>query len=171
MASKNSTFVSIPTDRLMAAIRAMDLPISEKLAGREKVVDVHARESMKVVRVYTSISDHASEVRGSGEDAVRLVVGTFSRYTDKFFPTRAGVTLKRTAPRDPSEDRRIMAWIARFSSNLASMIEIAERTQALPCPRCYNPMVYRVRARDKRPFLGCANYPTCTFACDMPQDY
>lgn len=161
-------FVSVPKDRLLAAIDAMGFPTTQTVQGRELVVDIHLPECMNVVRVYTSLTVGADAVRDAGDDAVRLVVGTYSGMYKKFFPTKAGVTLKRTAPRAETEDRRVMAWIARFSTSLNHVIEIAERHKSLPCPRCLSPMVQRVRSKDKKPFLGCANFPNCKFCCDVP---
>lgn len=171
MVMSGATFVAVPRERLLAAITAMGFHNTQTQAGRELVVDIHLPECMNVVRVYTSISVDGTEVRESGVDAVRICVGAFSTWTGKFFPTRGSVTLKRTAPKNPVEDRRIMAWIARFSENVSSMIDIARNKPAYPCPKCYNPMVLRKRSRDKKPFLGCANYPQCQFCCDVPDNY
>lgn len=166
-----ATFVSVPRERLLAAIQAMDLPTKQLKQGNELVVDIKLPNTMYVVRVYTSISADGSQVRDSGKDAVRIVFGLTSLLNDRFHPRAKGVTLKRTAPTDRSENGRVMAWIARFSTALANTIDQAKITPHLPCPKCLSPMVERHRYHDNKPFLGCLAYPDCRFACDVPEGF
>lgn len=166
-----ATFVDIPSDRMMATIIGLGFHATRKLVGREVVIDLHIPDCMNVVRVFTSIGDGNDNVRSSGVDAVRILVGVFSPYTKQFFPTRASVTLKRTAPLAPKSGDRVGVWLERFEGQVKAALVLAKDKPALPCGRCFNPMVIRVRKRDKKAFLGCCAYPNCSYAMDIPNDY
>lgn len=166
-----TTFVAIPRERLLAAIEAMDLPTKHSRQGNELVVDIRLPNTMYVVRVYTSISVDGDAVRASGKDAVRIVFGLVAVLNDRFYPKSKPTTLKRTAPAAMTENRRVMAWVARFSTALVNTIDEAKIAKHLPCPRCLSPMIERYRQRDNKPFLGCLAYPQCAFTCEVPEGF
>lgn len=166
-----ATFVDIPRDRMMASILATGFHATQEVVGFEVVVDLHIPECLNVVRIFTSIRDGQENVRKSGVDAVRVLVGVQSPYTKRFFPTRESITLKRTAPLNPRDGDRVGAFLQRLTGVLTARLEDAKGKPALPCPRCYNPLGYRTRKRDNKPFLGCCDYPRCNFCMDVPDGY
>jgi len=167
-------FVEIPSDRMMQAIISLGYHATKEVVGREVVVDIHIPDCLNVVRVFTSIADGQDNVRKSGVDAIRVLVGVQSPYTHRFFPVRGSVTLKRTAPLNPKDGDRVGAFLTRFLGVVRSSLELAKAKPATLCPRCFNPLCLRTRKYDGKPFLGCCAFfsnPQCKFCMDVPSDY
>jgi len=163
--------VEVPRDRMMDTIISLGLHATQDRVGNEVVVDIHIPDCLNVVRVFTSIREGTETVRKAGVDAVRVLVGVQSPFTKRFFPTRESVTLKRTAPLSPPDGDRVGAFLRRLHGVLVARVDLARVKPALPCPKCLNPMGWRERKADGKPFLGCCDYQRCKFCMNVPEGY
>lgn len=163
-------FVRVPAARLIGELMAIGAAIQQKGGGyvearsnSEIVYDFEPPERGTVVRVYTSLAQHASHVRECGQDAVRIVVGYRPDQTGKpakqkhpFLPLADSRKLLRTAPQGP-ENERIAAFLERLRAAVREAYAAALRIPR--CPSCSSPM--KERSGTYGAFYGCTRYPGC----------
>ena len=167
-----STFVAIPADRLLATLDEIGKKITDKggrytrdaKRGAEIVAEfaLHATERRSefiVIKLYTSITEGAVEVRPNGEDAIRIVIGSVS--TGEFKPVHGSILVKRTAP-NGIEDR-VGAFLERLTLTLRDAYRVG---LGVPVCSCGHHMARREPGRDGtgkkfNPFWGCTTYPVC----------
>ena len=161
---KGSRYVQVPAHRLEEELA----DIAERMAhrgamagwtsqGRERVwqLDLRGQQPSPSVLVYTSLPVGGGNVRGCGQDAVRVVVGIRRTETD-WQPIRESRRLYRTAPQG-QESLRVEAFCSRLRDALRDAVRVAMRVPR--CPECGGPMVERNGRRGR--FLGCCSYPDC----------
>lgn len=168
-----TTFVNIPADRFLAKLDEIGQKITarggrctkEEKRGSEIVVELALPPTEKqsnrtefiVLKVYTSITLGASEVRDSGEDAIRIATGSIS--TGEFKRIKDTITVKRTAP-NGIEDR-VGAFLDRFVRVLQDAYRFALH---VPLCECGHHMALRESRRgdgETKAFWGCTTYPAC----------
>lgn len=167
-----TTFVAIPADRLLATLDEIGKKISDKggrytreaKKGSEIVAEftlpaTESRAEFITLKLYTSITEGAVEVRPSGEDAIRIVIGSIS--TEQFKAVRDSILVKRTAP-NGIEDR-VGAFLERLTLTLRDAYRFG---LGVPVCECGHHMARREPGRDgggKKfdPFWGCTTYPLC----------
>jgi hypothetical protein len=125
--------------------------------GNEVVYDLQPKNRQTLVRVYTSLAEGDNAVRGCGEDAVRLVVGT--EFGGKFRPLSKSRRIYRTAPQGP-EPKRVEAFLDRLTEALRDAYKQAVRDFPT-CPRCGSPMARRKAGKTGSEFFGCLRFPDC----------
>lgn len=173
MASSNRSLpVEIPRDCLLEAIDELGFETKQSMGKRgELIVDIFLPSSMNIIRVFTSIEFDDLPSDKFTSEGMKLFICSHSKLTEKTFTSKMGLALSRTGPKeDGAEWRRTKSWLAKFKKNVQYLVDLAERKKALPCPKCYNPMVVKKRS-DKQKFLGCASFPSCKFSCDLPEGY
>lgn len=153
-----ASFVAVPTDRLLATLNAIGEKTTAKggkftlaVRGREQVAEIGVAGSPAVILVYTSIREGAQEVRGVGEDAIRIVTGMYEG--ERLRSLRETVTVKRTAP---EVSDRVGAFLERLTSVLREAYKFAKSVPVCDCGKC---MALRSGPRGK--FWGCMSYPAC----------
>lgn len=167
-----STFVAVPADRLLTALDTIGEKITAKggrysrdaKRGSEIVAEyaLHttpSRAEFIALKVYTSITEGAVEVRPNGEDAIRIVTGSIS--TGEFKPVRESVLVKRTAPNGVPD--RVMVFLDRLTMVLRDAYKFG---LGVPVCECGHHMARREGGRNGagvkyEPFWGCTTYPTC----------
>ena len=204
-------FIAVPADALIAELEVIGQSVasikprpgrvagglvwSTANAGRERVCTVLLpghEDARPAIRVFTSLAGQANQVRGCGEDAVRIVVGVqrpvdgavvsgpdgdprdprvaFQRANATrggFWPVQdEAVRVFRTAPKG-EEGARIAAFLERLRGRLR---EAYAQAQKMPrCPDCGR--VMRTRGTPPRQFLGCAGYPdACRKTVPLPKE-
>jgi len=158
-----SRYVEVPASALLLALRAIGTKVEgsggqviESTSGREVVFELVPPKRKTFVRVYTSLAEGDYSIRGCGEDAVRLIVGT--NFSGKFRPLSKSRRIYRTAPQG-TEEQRIKAFIDRLTEALREAYGKALRDHPC-CPRCESPMARR-KAKAGGEFFGCLAYPEC----------
>lgn len=158
-----SRYVNVPAAALLATLRAIVSKIKgaggtadESTQGREIVFELLPPERETFVRVYTSLAVGDNSVRGCGEDAVRIVIGT--EFGGKFRPLSKSRRIYRTAPQGP-EEQRVQAFLGRLTQALRESYGKALRDFPL-CPQCGAPMARR-KAKAGGEFFGCLRWPEC----------
>jgi hypothetical protein len=174
-----STFVHIPADRFLAKLDEISAKIIyrggrlEKIEkeGSEIVYEIALpkthlpdqecedpyRSEFIALKIYTTIPYGSSEVRDSGEDAIRIIVGSIS--TGEFKRVRDTIIVKRTAPKDVPD--RVGAFLERFTLTLRDAYRFA---QAVPLCLCGHHMARRESRKGDgqvSAFWGCTTYPAC----------
>jgi helicase len=98
------------------------------------------------MRVYTSVSSRASEARGCGQDAIRVVI----------YDARTGKGLRKFP-----HVKRVENWRRNLASRIEDAVRILRSTK--PCVKtgCDGVLFLRQRKSDKAEFYGCSNYPSC----------
>lgn len=160
MIAMASTFVEIPADRLLNRLADIGEKIKASGAGSwrwtskgaEKVWELVVRDGI-TLKVYTSVAEGASEARGCGEDAIRIVVG--AETSQGFRMLREGALIKRTAPNGVED--RVGTFLDRLTETLREAYSFMRRVPK--CPKCSAPMAQRAGAHGE--FWGCVNYPEC----------
>jgi hypothetical protein len=154
------TFVQVPAVDFFAAMTAFGMSIegcdtTQRRMGREVVYEFRPANSPAVLHVFTGISEGASEMRGCGQDAIRLVVCTQS--PEGIRPLAPAERVFRTAP--ASEDSK--ARIQMFLNRLFTRMRAAYKRAALCpiCAECGRPMALRETTSGQ--FFGCSGFPAC----------
>ena len=155
-------FVSVPSDRFLACLRAIGEAVvakggiyTEGVHGREIYVDIKPPKTVVFVRLYTSIAEGSEEVRDCGDDAVRYFIAHRNAATGKMWPLGPSTKVLRTAPR---------AHVDRagfFLERLKDAIRVAytKAIHAPVCVRCGQAM--KLRMSKGGSFYGCTDYPVC----------
>ena len=169
---QGSRYVAVPSQRLVEELE----DIGERMAHRgacsgwtsqgcERVwqLDLRQQQPSPSVLVYTSLSLDGQQVRGCGEDTVRVVVGI--RMSEAHWrPIRDSRRLYRTAPRGP-QSHRVEAFCRRLREALREAVRVAMNVPR--CHECGGPM--KVREGRRGHFLGCCSYPECQATRDLPK--
>jgi hypothetical protein len=158
-----SRYVNVPASALLAVLADICIKVegaggsaNRGTHGREVVYDLQHKDAPAFVRVYTSLAEGDSSVRGCGEDAVRLVIG--ATVDGKFKPLAKSRRIYRTAPQGP-EEKRVEVFLDRLTQALRE--GYASSVRDFPrCPRCGSPMARR-KAKAGGEFFGCARFPEC----------
>jgi hypothetical protein len=157
-------FVNIETRELEGLLEEIGEAVTRcggsyrwSVQGTERlfVIAVQPRPGFaREVKVFTTLSAGASEVRECGADAIRVIPGALIDET--FKPLSGGVKVLRTAPRGEHRAR-----VAFFLGRLKGIIRQAykEAGSARACPVCGSVMVER-KGRNGA-FLGCSGFPGC----------
>jgi hypothetical protein len=165
-----TTFVHIPADRFLTKLDEIGQKITakggryvkEEKRGSEIVYEIalppsEARSEFVVLKIYTSITSGAHEVRDSGEDAIRIATGSIS--TGEFKRIKDTITVKRTAPNGIGD--RVGAFLERFTLTLRDAYRFA---QTIPLCECGHHMARRESrggGGEVKAFWGCTTYPAC----------
>lgn len=163
-----SRFVRVRADHLLKMLRAIGAAVStkggtfhEKTHAREIVVDIVPPHARAMVRVYTSLAVGSTELRESGQDAIRILVCVEHPEGFKTLETPRKVlrTAKTLGARGQfaTEDDREKAFLARLNEAIRDAYRQAFGNE--PCPACG-----RATARRSGPggeFRGCSGYPAC----------
>ena len=167
-----STFVHIPADRFLAKLDEIAQKVVAKggrlekveKAGSEVVYEIalppsETRAEFVTLKIYTTIPYGSSEVRDSGEDAIRIIVGSIS--TGEFKRIRDTIIVKRTASNEVPD--RVGAFLERFTLTLRDAYRFAAQ---VPLCSCGHHMAKRESSRTgeggkAKPFWGCTTYPAC----------
>lgn len=165
VSAMGTRYVEIPAHRLLGELRAAGDGVkakgggySEGQSGREIVCDMTPPGSGLTVRVFTSLAAGEESARGCGEDALRIVVGAVVP-EHGWRPAAKPRRVFRTAPKDPSEEVRVGAFIERMKGHLREAYRMA---LSFPrCPRCNRPMAVRESKKNGGTFFGCLAYPSC----------
>jgi len=168
-------YVEIPADRLVATLATIGTSVEQSGGswgalhgfGNERVYYLRPPKVATEVRIFTSLSRHADAVRARGTDAVRLVVGARLHSTlaqDSFKPLQGGKRIYRTAPASLEGEARVDRFLDRLRDELREAYRVAVRTPR--CPGCQSAgrvgvLISRNSALGS--FLGCGNYPLCTY--------
>ena len=160
----SSRYVEIPADTLLKHLRVIGGKVEqsggqlhETVQGKEIVFELTPVNRETFVRVYTSLARGEDSVRGCGEDAVRLVVGT--EFGGKFRPLSKSRRIYRTAPQGPEEER-VAAFLERLTERLREAFGQAVREHP-SCPKCGSPMARRTAKATGNEFFGCLAFPEC----------
>jgi hypothetical protein len=163
-------YIEVPAESLMGRLRSIGELVegkgggyAEGVQGREVVVDIRPAHRVAFLRIYTTLTRGAGQVRACGDDAIRLVVGHTWIGEDgkeRFGPLAKSRKLLRTAPKGP-EMQRISAFLDRFTEALRGGYRNALCHPT--CPKCGRPMRLREPKRGQtfQPFYGCTDYPGC----------
>lgn len=159
-----SRYVEVPADILLRHLRIIGGKVEksggqlyETTQGKEIVFELTPRNRKTFVRVYTSLARGDGAVRGCGEDAVRLVVGT--EFGGKFRPLSKSRRIYRTAPQGPEEER-VAAFLERLTERLREAYGQAVREHP-SCPKCGSLMARRTAKATGNEFFGCLAFPSC----------
>jgi hypothetical protein len=163
-------FVSITAIALLAALREVGEKITsaggsyqEYVAkkGTEVYFDFHHHSGRGVVRVYTTLSNGADQLRACDSDAMRVVLGVI--FDGEFKPLGKSRKVLRTARNDLHPQDRPQACLDRLVDTVREGYSHAHQIEV--CPDCGCPMVLRRPKRGAKkqfkPFFGCVDYPTC----------
>lgn len=100
------------------------------------------------LRVYTGIEPDGNS-RGVGEDAMRVAL--WMRRSSDGKPTELGGS-KRV--------NRIQTWEKNLQERLNNWLDHMPKES---CPECGSPLVVKQNRKRKSSFLGCSNYPNCSY--------
>jgi hypothetical protein len=165
-------FIEVPAEALLGLLQedigtkveAAGGEIRKGCQGREIVVDIKPPNRQAFLRVYTTLSVGADQVRDCGDDAIRLVVGYTPYNTARrgsFVPVARSRKLLRTAPKG-TESERLTAFLGRLKDALRE--GYVECLRHPTCPDCGKVMALREPrpgGKKFRPFYGCIGYPDC----------
>lgn len=174
-----STFVHIPADRFLTKLDEIAQKIVAKggrlekieKAGSEIVYEIALpkahipdqecedpyRSEFVVLKIYTTIPYGSSEVRDSGEDAIRIIVGSIS--TGEFKRVRDTIIVKRTASNEVPD--RVGAFLERFTLTLRDAYRFAAKVPLCPCGHHMAKRESRKGNGETKAFWGCTTYPAC----------
>lgn len=161
----NGTFLEVPSAALISELNLIGeavvaaggayFALSNK--GHEFAFVLQPPRSRAQVRIYTSVARGATVARARGKDAIRIFWG-FEPSEGRFKPLSATTRVFRTAPRLPTPQGRLEAFLKRFRDTIRTVYKAALRSPR--CALCQAPMVRREGRNG--PFWGCAAYPACT---------
>lgn len=160
---EGTRYIDVPAIDLLTELRAIGESIkgingqvTEGTSGQEMIVDFTPPYCRACVRVYTSLGIGRVAVRGCGQDAVRLILGTI--YKGKFKPLGNKRRLYRTAPRGKRQ-ARVQAFLERLKVAIRDYYR--EALHVPTCPNCDEAMALRSTKDGGRKFYGCVGYPDC----------
>lgn len=165
---ENTRWIPVPADRIRGLLNEIGAKVTAKggsvrewVHGREVVFDIAPPNCPAFMRVYTSLAYGADEVRGCGEDAIRLVIA--SNCGSRTVTIGASRRIYRTAPKGPEEER-IIRFLSRFEGAMRDVYADTRRVPA--CRQCGAVMV--VRNGKNGSFLGCGAFPGCRHTEPLP---
>jgi len=172
---ETTRYIEVPAEALLAELRAIGEAVQakggkaeEKTVRREVIFEITPPNRLAFVRIYTSLAKGSSAVRGCGDDAARLVLGTTVEMDgqEKFKPLAKSRRIYRTAPKG-SHEVRVRAFLDRFKQAIREAYQAA--LDAPTCPVCSAaPMATRDTRDGNRQFLGCVRFPECKGTRPVP---
>ena len=166
----SSRYIEVPSADLLGLLREIGSAIesrggsfSEGVQGREVIIDLCPPNRQSRVRVFTTITRGAAQVRDCGADAIRLVVGRVyedDRGRERFQPLAKSRKMLRTAPKG-SDEQRLAAFLGRLKEALRGAY--GEALAHPTCPTCGTIMGLREPKGKQswKPFFGCCAWPEC----------
>ncbi len=167
----NPSFINVPSDDLLGTLRTIGQAVAgrggsfeEGVQGREVFVDICPPNRQSRVRVFTTITCGAGNVRACGDDAIRFVVGRVfedDRGKVRFQPLAKSRKMLRTAPTKLSPEERVEVFLKRLTTNLRTAY--GEALKHPTCPACGSIMGLRTpkAGQSWTAFYGCCAYPDC----------